>query len=54
MIPIRFVPPPDDVRRAIPFMALLAALSTLWARRVRRLRETRVSLQAKPGQIAGG
>jgi len=54
MIPIRFVPPPDDIRRAIPFMALLAALSTLWARRVRRLRGTRVDLQAKPGQIAGG
>ena len=37
-IPVRFVPPPDDVRRAIPFMALLALLSTLWARRMRRTR----------------
>ena len=54
VIPVRFVPPPDDVRRAIPFMALLAALSTLWAWRVRRLRGTSVDLQAKPGQIAGG
>jgi TonB family protein len=54
MIPVRFVPPPDDIRRAIPFMALLAALSTLWAPRGRRLRGTKVSLQAKPGQIAGG
>ena len=32
VIPIRFVPPKDDLRRAIPFMAMLAALTTLWAR----------------------
>ena len=36
VIPVRFVPRQDDVRRLIPFMALLAALSTLWARRARR------------------
>jgi len=38
VIPVRFVPPRDDVRRAIPFMALLAALTTLWARLARRSR----------------
>jgi TonB family protein len=54
VIPVRFVPPPDDVRRAIPFMALLAVLSTLWAWRVRRLRGNGIDPQAKPGQIAGG
>jgi TonB family protein len=32
-IPIRFVPPQDDLRRAIPFMALLAAGVTVWGRR---------------------
>jgi TonB family protein len=34
-IPVRFVPPPDDIRRAIPFMALLAAFTTAitWRRR---------------------
>jgi len=32
-IPIRFVPPPDDLRRAIPFMVVLAAGVTLWTRR---------------------
>jgi len=32
-IPIRFVPPPDDLRRAIPFMAVLAGGLTLWTRR---------------------
>ncbi len=37
-IPIRFVPPPDDIRRAIPFMALLAAFTTALAWYRRRVR----------------
>ncbi len=34
-VPVRFVPPPDDIRRAIPFMALLAAFTTVisWYKR---------------------
>jgi TonB family protein len=37
VIPVRFVPPPDDIRRAIPVMALLAAIATFAARRKRAL-----------------
>jgi hypothetical protein len=45
-IPIHFAPPQDDPRRAIPFMAMLAALTTLWARRARR--------SGKPGPDGAG
>ena len=55
LIPVRFVPPRDDVRRAIPFMALLAALTTLWARHVRRPEARSDSgVFARLKRIAGG
>jgi len=53
-IPVRFVPPPDDVRRVIPFMALLAVLTTLWARRARKLRPGRLDPYAGEKPIADG
>ena len=42
-IPVRFVPPEDDLRKAIPFAALAAVIATLAARRRRR---TRIAAQA--------
>ncbi len=48
-VPIRFVPPTDDIRRAIPFMALLAAFTT-GVRWYRRRSEARHS--ALPGLVA--
>lgn len=48
-IPIRFVPPPDDIRRAIPFMALLAAFTT-WLRWYRGRNRARSAIS--PGRTS--